>query len=185
MLLLWTSAPAQEPGKFRLVVVRGEGDQHNIKKGRATSQAVVEVRDQNDQPVAGVILTFALPTQGASGTFVGGAQVTSLATNSLGQASVTFAPNQVAGQFALKVTGSVQGQSLSTSVAQSNLAATAGVSTGAMAAIVGVAAAAAVGVAVALNGGDKPTPATNAPPPAAGLRLGINPGGIQIGAPRP
>ena len=172
---------ATDAGKYRLVVIRGEGDQHNVKQGRATSQAVMEVRDENDKPVAGILLTFTLPSQGAGGAFVGGSQVTTLATNTAGRAAVTFTPNKVAGSYALKVSGNVQGQSVSASVAQTNLAAVAGgLSTGAIVAIVAVAAGAGIGAALAGGGGKKDTPPVinTATPP--GLRIDISPGGVQV-----
>lgn len=172
---------ATDAGKYRLVVIRGEGDQHNVKQGRATSQAVMEVRDENDKPVAGILLTFTLPSQGAGGAFVGGSQVTTLATNTAGRAAVTFTPNKVAGSYALKVSGNVQGQSVSASVAQTNLAAVAGgLSTGAIVAIVAVAAGAGIGAALAGGGGKKDTsPVINTATPP-GLRIDISPGGVQV-----
>ncbi len=171
---------ATDGGKYRLVVIRGEGDQHNVKQGRATSQAVMEVRDENDKPVAGVLLTFTLPSQGAGGSFVGGSQVTTLATNSAGRAAVTFTPNKVAGSYAVKVSGNVQGQSLGASVAQTNIAAAAGgLSTGAIVAIVAVAAGAGIGAALAGGGKKTPTPVINTAT-TPGLRIDISPGGVQV-----
>lgn len=182
-ILLGLSLDGQEHGRFKLIVVRGEGDQHNVKKGRSTSQAVVEVRDENDRPVAGVLLTFALPAQGAGGSFVGGTQVTSLATDATGRASVTFTPNKAAGQYVVRVNGSVQGQPVSALIAQSNLALGGGLSSGAIVALIAAAAGAALGVAIGL---DSSKPATGpAPVTAPALRVGINPGGITIGTPRP
>lgn len=178
--------------KFRLVVVRGEGDQHNVKKGRATSQAVVEVRDENDRPVAGVLLTFTLPNQGASGAFVGGSQMTTVATGPTGQASVTFTPNNLQGAFSLKVSGAVQGQSLAATIAQTNIAiGAAALSTGAIIAIVAVAAGAAVGAGVLAGGGNNnnrvgpAAPPVNPVTPAPPLRIGVSPGGVLISGPRP
>jgi len=175
---------ATDAGKYRLVVIRGEGDQHNVKQGRSTSQAVMEVRDENDKPVAGVLLTFTLPSQGAGGSFVGGSQVTTLATNNAGRAAVTYTPNKVVGNYALKVSGNVQGQSVAASVTQTNIAAAAaGLSTGAIVAIVAVAAGAGIGAALASGGkkdpvgGGGPGITTGTPP---GLRIDISPGGVQV-----
>lgn len=182
-----TLMPAQEPPaaaqKYRLVVTRGDGDQNSVKKGRATSQAVVEVRDENDRPVAGVLLTFALPTQGAGGSFVGGTQMTTVATNSLGQASATFTPNNVAGGFSMKVSGSVQGQSLSATIAQTNLVTAAALSTTALVTIIAVAAAGAAGAGLALRG--KSDPRKPDPLVATPLRLSVGSGGVTVSAPRP
>src|SRR5579862_3648285 len=100
----WAQEPPQstdEQPKFQLVVLRGEDAQNNIKKGRAT-KAVVEVRDRNNKPVAGVAVLFLIPNSGPGGSFVGGTQTASVSTNSLGQAAVTYKPNAVTGNFNIK-----------------------------------------------------------------------------------
>ncbi|MCZ0212083.1 hypothetical protein OZK63_42740, partial [Streptomyces sp. UMAF16] len=54
------AAPQQQADatpQYKLVIVRGDNAQNNIKKGRAT-RPVVEVRDRNNNPVAGVAVTF-------------------------------------------------------------------------------------------------------------------------------
>src|SRR4051794_25656519 len=90
---VWAQAEGEQP-RFQLVVVRGEDAQNNIKKGRAT-KAVVEVRDRNNKPVAGIAVLFLLPDSGPSGAFVTGSQTASVTTDSLGQAAITYKPNNV------------------------------------------------------------------------------------------
>ena len=51
----------QEPPKFTINIVRGKDAQNNLKKGRATTEVVIEVRDRNDKPIGGAIVTFTLP----------------------------------------------------------------------------------------------------------------------------
>ena len=119
------SPPAQpegEPPRFQLVVVRGDDAQNNLKKGRAT-KAVVEVRDRNNKPVAGIAVLFLLPDSGAGGSFVGGAQTASVTTDSLGQAAITYKPNNVAGKFNLKVSVRSGNSESSVNISQVNIAA--------------------------------------------------------------
>ena len=174
-ILVAGTSGAQENQQFQLVVVRGASAQNNIKKGRAT-KAVVEVRDRNNKPVAGVILTFTMPRGGASGTFTGGEQIASVTTDPLGQASVTYQPNSVAGDFNIQVSGNHQGQALNTTISQTNIAAAA-VSATTIGVIVGVAAAVGVGLGVGLTRGND-TPATA----SRGIR--ITPGTPTVGPPQ-
>jgi Bacterial Ig-like domain (group 1) len=131
--LLCTSVLAQQAQadsnnqSLQLFVLRGENAQNNIKKGRAT-KAVVEVRDRNNKPVAGAAVLFLLPDSGPGGSFVGGAQSATVTTDSAGQASVTYTPNHVAGDFNVRVT--VKDSNVSASIHQRNeAAASAGLST--------------------------------------------------------
>ena len=66
------NAASQPSGNVRkIVALQGEGAINNIKAGIAT-EPVVEVRDDRDLPVAGVEVTFQLPTSGAGGFFPAG-----------------------------------------------------------------------------------------------------------------
>ena len=176
--LLVAQAPQPEP-PYRLIVLRGEGAQNNVKKGRATRQ-VVEVRDRNDKPVGGIVLTFSLPKTGASGTFVDGSQSTTVTTNATGQATVTVQPNSVAGSYNIEVNGNVNGQAVTGQIVQTNLAAAAGMSGTTIGIIVAVAAGAAVGIGVGLAGGSS---SSNAPAQTPGLRVGVG-SGVTILPPR-
>jgi hypothetical protein len=167
---------AQEPQsaapRFKINVLRGEGAQNRVTKGRATSQAVVEVRDENDRPVAGAIV-------GPGGTFTSGGTVTTVTTSSTGQATATFTPNTVAGSYNINVSASLQGQTATATISQTNLAAAAaagGISGTTVGIIVAAVAAAAVGGAMAARGGGNTTSPTPSPSPAPvtpGLRIGI------------
>lgn len=172
------SAQAPEP-PFQLIVVRGDNAQNNVRKGRATKQ-VVEVRDRNDKPVGGVLLTFSLPKSGASGSFVDGGQVTTVTTGPTGQAAVTVQPNSVAGSFNIEVSGNVNGQPVSGQIGQTNAAAAAGVSGTTIGIIAAVAAGAAVGIGLGLSGGNKSSSPAATPP---GLRIGAG-SGVVIVPPR-
>ncbi len=180
--VLAAQQPQPAAPRFKINVLRGEGAQNRVTKGRATSQAVIEVRDENDRPVAGAIVTFTMPTIGPGGVFTSGGAVTTVTTNAAGQATATFTPNAVAGSYNINVSASMQGQTATASISQTNLAAAAaagGVSGGTIGIIVAVVAAAAVGGAMAARGGGSSssggsltTTPTSAPAPP-GLRIGI------------
>lgn len=176
-------ASGQTP-RLRIVVLRGEGVQHNVKKGRAT-RAVVEVRDENNRPQAGVILTFTMPADGPSGAFVDGSRMATVTTDSAGRASVSYTPNSVPGEWNINVSGSHAGQSLSATLAQVNslAAAAAGISAATIGVIIGVGAAAAVGAAVALSGDNGASPGPS-PAPQPGVRIGTGSNPVTIGPPR-
>ena len=172
---MWGQA-ADEAPRFQLVVVRGEDAQNNIKKGRAT-KAVVEVRDRNNKPVAGVAVLFLLPNSGASGTFAAGTQTASVTTDSIGQAAITYKPNNVAGKFNLKASVKSGNNESSVTMSQTNtaVAAAAGLSTTAIV-LLAVAGAAGAGLAVGLtrNGGGSSRANT----------VTLTPGGAVIGPPK-
>lgn len=191
LLQPWIEANAQPPQatapRFKINVVRGEGAQNRVTKGRATSQAVVEVRDENDKPVAGAIVTFTLPSTGPGGTFTSGGTVTTITTSPTGQATATFTPNSVSGSFNINVSATVQGQTVTASISQANLAAAAAAGGGISGTTVGIivvaAAAAAVGGVFATRGGGNNAATPAAPVPVTpGLRIGI--GGPVVIQPR-
>ena len=141
--------------KYQIRVILGDGARNVVKKGRATSRAVVEVRDENDLPVGpGILVTFMLPSTGPSGTFVNGGISTTVATDATGKAGVTFTPNSVAGQ--LNLTASIPGQAAAVTIAQTVAISTAAISATALAGIIAGVAAAGAGVAVTMSrsGGD-------------------------------
>ncbi len=178
--------PAAPVEGYRINVVKSEA-QNNLRKGRAT-KAVVEVRDRNNKPVAGVALLFLLPGSGPSGAFAGGGQSLTLITNSSGQAIASYTPNQVAGMFNVTVNAQLNGAPIgSATISQANIAAAAGAAAGMSGAtigiIAGVAAAAAVGIGVGLGGGGS-TPSSPAiqPPAPPSIRIGV--GGQPVFGPR-
>ncbi len=166
------AAPQQQADaapQYKLVIVRGENAQNNIKKGRAT-RPVVEVRDRNNNPVAGVAVTFLLPGNGPSGTFVGGGQTATVTTNAQGQAAASFTPNTVPGKYNVNVSATVNGQSIAAQIATINVVAGAAIAGSTLAIIIGAIAAGAAGTAVALTRND-----------GGGGNANNTPGGIKIG----
>ncbi|HEX4489497.1 MAG TPA: kelch repeat-containing protein [Terriglobales bacterium] len=84
---------------------------------------VVTVKDSSSKAVSGVVVTFAAPTSGASGTFTGG--VTTATTNASGIAtSPVFTANATTGSYT--VTASVAGVTAKANFALTNNAASTG-----------------------------------------------------------
>ena len=170
-------AAAQDlPGKLSLVVIDGEGAINNIKQ-RTAREPVVQVEDENHRPVAGVAVVFSLPSQGASGIFPGGSHSLTVMTDDQGRAIARgLRPNNVQGQYQIRVTASKNGQTANATINQSNAliagaagAAAAGGISGKLIAVLAVAAAAAAGGAIYAthngggNGNTTPSLVTIAP----------------------
>src|ERR1700685_1731831 len=58
---------------LRIVVLEGE-DGVNIIKKKTAVKPVVEVRNRNNLPVGGAVVTFATPTHGAGALFLNGSR---------------------------------------------------------------------------------------------------------------
>lgn len=164
--------------KLRIEILEGEGAINNIRQ-RTARDPVVKVVDENDRPVAGAVVTFTLPLRGAGGTFANGARSVTMLTNPQGVATATgVTPNSVAGEFAINVSASHQGQTASTTIAQTNAAAAGASSAATIGIIAAVAAGAAVAVAVGLSGGGGGggapiiTPTPTPQPPSATVTIG-------------
>src|SRR5687768_9863913 len=99
---------ATQAGGLKIVVIEGE-DAVNIIQQKSAVAPVVEVRDRNDLPVAGVPVTFALGS-GNTAAFAGGAQTLTVTTNAAGRAAVTGFSPLSSGAVQINVTATVQGQ---------------------------------------------------------------------------
>jgi hypothetical protein len=180
-----TVGQARGASSLKILVMEGQGAINNIKQ-RTTRDPVIQVVDENNRPVAGVAVTFALPSRGASGAFANGARSMTVLTDSQGMATATgLTPNSVAGDLSIQVSASHQGQTASTLIAQTNVAAGAGMSAATIGIIGAIAAGAAVGAVMAFGGGDDP-PVVNQPPVTPTTPTGtatVRPGGVTIGAP--
>lgn len=119
-LALQAKAFAQSPsgrGALRIVVIEGEGAVNIIQQKTAVAP-VVEVRDRNNQPVAGAVVRFAI-TRGRA-TFAG-ARTLTVATNVAGRAAVSgLAPGGV-GSLQISATAAFQGQTAAVMIAQTNV----------------------------------------------------------------
>jgi len=135
--------------------------------------------------VAGAIVVFTLPSNGAGGTFANGSRTLTMVSDSQGRAVARgFRPNGLKGQFQIRVNATFAGLAAAIAITQTNvaLAATAGSSAGSgklIAVLVAVGAAAAAGGAyyATHNGNGTPTVIT---PPATTIAAGTS----SVGPPR-
>lgn len=180
------ATPPEDISKLKIIILQGD-DAVNTVRQRVAQEPVVEVRDENDRPVAGAVVVFSLPGRGAGASFVDGASTLTVTTDPAGRATATgLTSNGAKGSYQIRVTASSGGESASATITQSNVAAAgAGGGGGTTAIILGiVAAAAAGGILAATGGGDGGSPAGPGAPPTP--RIGtISAGTPTVGAPQP
>ena len=109
-------APAQAPS-LKILVIAGEAAVNVIQQRTAVSP-VVEVRDRNDEPVAGVIVTFAVRRGRA--TF-NGAQTLRVTTNAAGRASASGLTPTGSGPLEITASAIHQGQTATATITQTNV----------------------------------------------------------------
>jgi hypothetical protein len=186
---LTAHAGAQTPaqgGKLFVVIVEGEGAINNVRQ-RVAREPVVQVEDENRKPVAGAVVTFLLPQQGPGATFANGARSTTLLTDSNGRAVARgLRPNNVNGEYQIRVNASHQGRTGSATISQSNAisaaAAGAGISAKVLAIIAVAAAATAGGVIAATRGNGNG--GTSVPGGGGPTSTTITPGTPSVGGPQ-
>ena len=183
LLALWIPATAQVAPMLNLVVLEGEGATNNIRQ-RTAREPVVQVQDENHKPVAGAIVVFTLPSNGAGGAFANGAKTLSMVTDNQGQAVARgFQPNGLKGRFQIRVNASHQGQTASTNINMTNAAlAASGAAAGAgvsakLIVILAVVGAAAVGGAVYATHNGSGTPASATIPAGTTIAAGAGSAG--------
>jgi hypothetical protein len=182
-LLREPAAAQQAVTGLSITIVEGEGAINNIRQ-RVNREPIVQVEDENHKPIAGAVVIFFLPGQGASGTFPDGSRMLMTVTDNQGRAVARgIRPNNQSGPMQIRVTASFQGLTASSLITQTNAAgaaaaSSAGLSAGAKWAIIlGIAgAAAAGGIFAATHGGGSSSP--SAPPPIV-----ITPGTPSVGGP--
>ena len=185
VLLNLFRAPAwaqQAPTGLRITIVEGEGAINNIRQ-RVNREPIVQVEDQNRRPVAGAVVIFFLPDQGASGTFPDGSRMLMTVTDNQGRAAArAIRPNNQSGPMQIRVTASFQGLTASSVITQTNVAGAAGASgaglstTAKWAIILGIAGGAAAGGIVAATHGGGSSPSGPVP-------IVITPGTPIVGGP--
>jgi hypothetical protein len=176
---------AQAP-MLNLVVVEGEGQINNIRQ-RTAREPVVQVEDENHKPVAGAIVVFTTPSNGASGVFANGSHTLTVTTDDTGRAVARgLKPNTARGQYQIHVNASSRGQTASANITQTNAVLTAagtvagGAGHGKLIAVLAVVGAAAVGgIVYATQQGGSSTPAATIAGPTT-----ISAGTGAIGPPR-
>jgi hypothetical protein len=189
ILLLPGFLPAQErpnPTRLNIVIVEGGGAVNNIQE-RVAREPIVQVEDENRKPVAGAVVVFLLPNQGAGGAFADGANSLTVTTDESGRAVARgFRPNNNIGNYTVRVRASLGGVSTSTNISMSNAAgvgagaggaAAAGISAKALAIIAVAAAAAVTGVVIGVTRGGNNGAAPSVP-------VTVTPGSPTVGPPR-
>jgi hypothetical protein len=166
LLIALTAVTATgQPGGLSIVVIEGEGAVNIIQQKTAVAP-MVEVRDRNNLPVPGAVVTFTIQA-GPNAAVAGGAQTLTVTTNAAGRAAMAALNPVNPGTFQIQVQAAFQGQTAVAAITQTNVLTAAqaagaaagagagagggggGLGGGAIAGIVGGAAAVA-GVAVAL-----------------------------------
>jgi hypothetical protein len=115
-LIAAISLTAQASG-LTIVVVDGEGAVNIIQQKSAVAP-IVEVRDRNNQPIAGATVRFAI--QGGRATF-SGARTLTITTNAAGRAAATGFTPTGSGAFQISASAAFQGQTAVVSIAQTNV----------------------------------------------------------------
>lgn len=194
-VLFLLGAPAwaqQAPTGLRITIVEGEGAINNVRQ-RVNREPIVQVEDNNRKPVAGAVVVFLLPDQGASGTFPDGSRMLMTVTDSQGRASARgIRPNNQSGPLQIRVSASFQGLTASSLITQTNVAGAAsasgfaGLSTAAKIGIVlGIAAGAAVaGTVIATHSGGGSSSSGSSGGSTGPTTITITPGGTPtVGGP--
>jgi hypothetical protein len=112
------SAAGQDSG-LRIVTIAGE-DSVNIIQQRTAVAPIVEVRDRNDNPVAGALVTFSIQG-GQNATFGGGLQSLTIATNAAGRAAAVGLSPTASGAVQINVAAAFQGQTAAATITQTNV----------------------------------------------------------------
>lgn len=175
---------AQAGGQnLRIVVVEGDGAINNIRQQMAKAP-VVRVEDDDNRPVAKATVVFLLPDVGAGGTFLDRGNILTVLTDEKGLAiGRGLRPNNMVGQFQIRVRASYQGQTASATITQTNVAPAAKRGgSGKVLLILGLVAGAAGGAVFAVRSGGKN--GGTAPQPAAPTGTVITPGAPIFGPPR-
>jgi hypothetical protein len=144
---------AAQDNSLHVVVLEGEGAINNIRSPRA-KEPVVRVEDVNNQGVAGAVVTFLLPSEGAGAVFGDGGSSLTLTTDDRGEVMARgLHANRIAGQFLIRVTASRGGRTAAASITQTNVDPGSHGSSRTIALLAILGGAAAAGAAVALHGG--------------------------------
>lgn len=148
---------------LRIVVIEGEGAVNIIQQKTAVAP-IVEVRDQNNVPVAGAVVRFTI-AGGKQATFAGGTQTITVTTNAAGRAAAAAINPLSNGAMQIQVQATFQGQTAAATIAQTNVmtAAGGGIGGGTIAGIAGGVAAAGAATVLAQKSdeGNDETDGTN------------------------
>ena len=136
LVLAALAALLSQPGPLKIVVIEGEGAVNIIQQKTAVAP-VIEVRDQNNLPVPGAVVTFTI-SGGKQAAFAGGSQTLTVTTNAAGRAAASAVSPINSGAVQIQVQATFQGQTAAATIAQTNVVAAGGGLSGlAVAGIVG------------------------------------------------
>jgi hypothetical protein len=108
---------AAQAAALKIVVVEGEGAVNIIQQKTAVAP-VIEVRDRNDQPVAGAVVRFAIQKGRAS---FNGVRTLTATTDALGRATATGLTPTGSGALQIGTTAAFQGQTAAVTIVQTNV----------------------------------------------------------------
>lgn len=170
---------------LKVVVTEGEGGINNIRQHTGQTPAV-RVEDEQQHPLAGAVVVFALPTDGPGGTFANGAKTLTVNTDDKGIAAIHgFKPNSVAGEMLIHVNASYQGRTGRATITQFNMTVpSAKGGNGKLLVILAIAGAAAAGGAYAGLHKSGSSPSTSGTIPAGPTPISITPGTGTVGPPQ-
>lgn len=107
--------------RLRIEVLEGAGATNLIAQSSGHSPAV-SVLDADGSPLGDAIVTYQTPDRGASGVFANGSRSVTMVTGPDGVArAVGFEPNEVPGEFEIRVTASHEGAQATERIVQTNV----------------------------------------------------------------
>ena len=118
--LLLAASLSSPQAALKIVVIAGEGAVNVIEQKTAVAP-VVEVRDRNDQPVAGALVMF-IVRQGRGATLSGGSSTLRVTTDQAGRAVATGFTPTGPGSIVIEVSATYQGLAATATIAQQTVA---------------------------------------------------------------
>lgn len=120
LVCLGGAAAAQTPEKITIRIVQGDNAINSIRMRRGHDPEV-QVLSESGEPVSRAVVSFLLPATGASGRFANGELSVTIPTDERGIGTGRgLVPNQVEGQFRIRVTASWQGANAIATITQTN-----------------------------------------------------------------
>ncbi len=107
---------AQAPA-LKIVVIAGE-DAVNVVQQNTAVAPIVEVRDRNNQPVSGAVVTFAIRSGRAT---LSGSRTLTVTTNATGRAIASGLTPTGTGALRISASAAFQGQTTAVTIAQTNV----------------------------------------------------------------
>jgi hypothetical protein len=107
LLVAWLSAPPSlaqvAPAELHIVMVKGDGAVHDGRR-YATPTPTVRIEDEHHHPVASALVSFTLPTEGATGEFANHSRTITVMTDNEGTAVVSgLRTNRVPGKVPIHI----------------------------------------------------------------------------------